>query len=71
MKFKLGSNTYKALDGSSYEERIEIKKETEKAILLSITKRGKEKECWLPKSQIEFSERSVMVPDWLWGKHES
>ena len=44
-----------------------IMRETEKAILAVISG----KECWLPKSQIEFFERAegnrdvVMIPDWL------
>lgn len=48
--FVLGVTRYRAFDGTFYEESVSIQKETERAMLVQITKRGQTKEHWLPKS---------------------
>lgn len=68
MKFKLGSSKINALNGKIYESSVSIKRETPKAILLKIAKRGSDREIWLPKSQLIITSASVEVPDWLYEK---
>jgi len=67
---KLGTNSYRALDGSTYQESVSIEAETEKATFLRIEKRGKVRTIWLPRSQIQLIEDRVIVPDWLWVKKQ-
>lgn len=67
MKFKLGRTEIKALDGNVYEEIIAIERETPKAILLKIVKRGAAKKYWLP-TQVKFSANALEIPDWLHDK---
>ena len=68
MKFKLGRTEIKALDGNVYEEIIAIERETPKAILLKIVKRGLATKYWLPMSQVKFSANALEIPDWLHDK---
>ena len=67
---RLGTSSYRALDGSTYQESISIEAETEKAILVRIWKRGKVRTAWLPRSQIQLINDRVIVPDWLWEKKQ-
>jgi len=65
---KLGTASIRALDGSTYQESVSIKAETEKAILMRVEKRGKIRTAWLPRSQIQVMDDRIIVPDWLWEK---
>lgn len=71
MNLKLRTTSYRALDGTTYQEAISIQRETPRAILVRIEKRGKAREMWLPKSQIRVTQDRILVPDWLWEEHES
>lgn len=67
---RLGTSSYRALDGSTYQESISIEAETEKAILVRIGKRGRVRKAWLPLSQIQLINDQVIVPDWLWERKQ-
>jgi hypothetical protein len=72
MQITRGKATIRALDGSMITQETEIERETQKAILLKVTKLGKSASYWLPKSQLTFSGDKISIPDWLWEKrHES
>ena len=72
MEIILGKANIRALDGSMIIQETAIKHETQKAILLEVTKLGLTKSYWFPKSQITFSGSTISIPDWLWEKrHES
>ena len=47
---RLGKVQFKALNGNTYEESVSIERETAKAVLLRIEKRGTRKEHWIPRS---------------------
>jgi predicted regulator of Ras-like GTPase activity (Roadblock/LC7/MglB family) len=68
---KLGTRSYRALDGSNYQESVSIEAETEKAILVRIGRGGKVRMAWLPRSQIQLIKDRVIVPDWLWEKKQA
>ena len=72
MEIILGKANIRALDGSMIIQETAIKRETQKAILLEVTKLGLTKSYWFPKSQVTFSGSKISIPDWLWGaRHES
>jgi hypothetical protein len=57
---RLGRTAFKALDGNIYEESVTIERETPKAILLRIEKRGVRKEHWIPRSVCVIRTRTLI-----------
>lgn len=65
---RLGTIKHQTLSGQVLEEKVSIKKETERAILLRIEKRGKVAEHWIPKSVCTVHAKAITIEDWFWQK---
>jgi hypothetical protein len=69
--FTLGERQYRALDGNIYSETIQIKRETAKAVLLSVEKHGKNTDYWIPKACCKIHSGKIAIADWFWEKEVS
>lgn len=68
LNIRLGITKHRTLSGQVLEEKAYIKRETPKAVLLVIEKRGKASKHWIPKSLCTISEKAVVVADWFYEK---